>query len=137
MDLIRGKKAGGGDSDSTSHLQDAVDDFDSTSVEDLKLETITPAGSPTPYILVKEFPAWIDNKGSNPVFDTTNFHRLQSAQHHDGRTGHINHHNYNLSNGDVIKPFGDHCLDNGSLQAQNPKHLMNQLGLLNYHKPGE
>jgi len=134
MDLKRGKKVPGETSSSTTQLANESDN-DSTSVEDLKLETITPSESPTPYIVVKkDFPSWITQEGNhNLAFESDNSFLKLNNDRRSGHSHNLNHLHSNMGNGDIIKSFGDHRLDNGT---QNPKHLINQLGLLNYHKPG-
>lgn len=125
MDVMRIKT--GKTTDSTTQLQDAEDLEDE--IGNLQLGEIP--HSPTPYIVVREFPAWIE-RGKSAFGDMHPHNYHQSATHnHNRHNGHL------PSNGNFGgKSFGDHSDENGSAQFHNAKQLINQLGLIHYKKPG-
>lgn len=136
----------------SSQLQDAEDLESSVGSVHHFGETV-PHG-PTPYIVVREFPAWIDRGGSAFSSENTHqnqHHNLQSAQNlHHSNVLHMSNNVSSKQNKGPIHPFhqnGDlvHTISeqfgndvgNEIVQAQNAKHLINQLGLISYKKPGK
>lgn len=134
----------------SNQLQDA-DDLES-SVGSIALggDAVNHHG-PTPYIVVREFPAWIDRGRSAYTSDNIQPqpHNLQSAQNNQHNILQKSHFNrfsakdnkgHYHQNGDLVHTISQQFVTEAGpdiVNAENAKQLINQLGLIQYKKPGE
>ncbi|OXA52495.1 Anoctamin-4 [Folsomia candida] len=133
----------------SNQLQDA-DDLES-SVGSIALggDAVNHHG-PTPYIVVREFPAWIDRGRSAYTSDNIQPqpHNLQSAQNNQHNILQKSHFNrfsakdnkgHYHQNGDLVHTISQQFVTEAGpdiVNAENAKQLINQLGLIQYKKPG-
>lgn len=92
---------------------------------------------PAPFIVVKEFPAWIDRgKSAFPTgLDQSTYNRINSS-HPSLQKSKLNQFSHN---GDLVKTISEQLDENVGkelVQSQNAQKLINHLGLMNYKQPG-